>query len=778
MAWRRVDNRIGARVYYDPERGRYRAVCGVAPLAEPLVTWAAGWLYERIGLRPPQLSDLGEIDPSRMEDTPHTLTMPDGEVVLIGRTLRLRDAWPGVDVVWQVSADGVKERVHISAKARARIRPRANRVRLIAELDLSAVARLTTATADSTVKTLADASGPVQMRDGAGDVIATLLPSYLLVGVPGRRNGGVTRVDLTRSIYLEGGRHYVSVELTGSQWNALPPGPLVIDPSWSARISNTLHDGYSDGFGEFTEPPQAPWDAFYLGYDSAFLDGGWIWRSTDIPQGAEITAATVTLTRYADTRQTVTGDWWGYAVNSPTNFSADHDTHRISDHHARTTASVAHNFVSAGSGTLTSPDLASVVQEIVDRAGYAGDLGLTYRSTNPGSDVWQQWADYSDNTAHAALLSVEWADDGPGTDELTAQNLTAGTPAIDQATIGQAHSLGGQDVTAGTPAVDQATLSQQHALGSQSVDAGVPQIEQASLDADRDDLEAQDITAGSPTIDQATIAETHALTSQDLTAGQPAIQQVTIGQTHSLAAPGIDAGAPSIEQPTISQVHALTSQHVAAGTPEIEQATLSQHHELSAQSVTAGTPTIDQATLAEAIDHLGAQDLTTGTPTVEQASISQAHVLAAQGVTAGQPVIDQATLLQHHGLTAQDLTAGAPTVDQASVAETVALLAQDLTAGVPTIEQASLVQVHALAALNVEAGAVEIGLPDLSQHHLLTAQDVETLAAVIGAAMLTEGVFRAPEIRTLVVRAERRRLTVAWDERSYTVPPERRTVKV
>ena len=207
-----------------------------------------------------------------------------------------------------------------------------------------------------------------------------------------------------------------------------------------------------------------------------------------------------------------------------------------------------------------------------------------------------------DLETRAATWSIG-ADDPNGTsggvDALTAQDITAGTPTIDAATLGQVHVLTSQDVTSGTPTIDAATLGQTHVLT------------------------AQDITAGTPTIDAATLGQSHILTAQDITSGTPTIDAATLGQ-----------------------VHVLTAQDVTSGTPTIDAATLGQTHVLTSQDITSGTPTIDAATLAEvgAVDALTAQDIVAGVPTVDTATLGQVHALTAQDITSGTPTISAATL--------------------------------------------------------------------------------------------------------------------------------------
>lgn len=178
-------------------------------------------------------------------------------------------------------------------------------------------------------------------------------------------------------------------------------------PTYDIAANN--QDGNSEGTDEMISVTQANWGSFYVGYDTYYIDAAFIWDTTagtELPQGATIDTAYVVLTREStDYNAGWTGNWYGFDVDSPSNFDAA-DEHRISDHHTRTTANVADDNW-ANSATHQSPSLVSIIQEIVDRSGFSGVLGLTYRvrTTNPG---WFEYRDYSTSATDVAALTVEW----------------------------------------------------------------------------------------------------------------------------------------------------------------------------------------------------------------------------------------------------------------------------------------------------------------------------------------------------------------------------------
>ena len=255
---------------------------------------------------------------------------------------------------------------------------------------------------------------------------------------------------------------------------------------------------------------------------------------------------------------------------------------------------------------------------------------------------------------------VEWPEDpdAGGTDDLTAQDISASTSTVDQATVGQTHVLASQDVSASASTVDQATVAEIHALTS------------------------QDISASTATVDQSTLSESHLLTAQDISASASTVDQGAIAQKHVLASQDISSAASVVDQADIGQIHALSSQDISASAATVDQATAAQAHVLASQDISASAATVDQATVAQ-IHALASQDVSSAAATVDQAAMAEIHLLMAQDILSGVSTVDQptATEIAPDHLTAQDISATAATVDQATMAVIHALSAQDIVAG-------------------------------------------------------------------------------------------------
>lgn len=169
-------------------------------------------------------------------------------------------------------------------------------------------------------------------------------------------------------------------------------------------ITTNAHDAYSDD----TNEQLLTSSYWYMGDISGSPnDWGWIFRSTGIAPGAVVTSCTVTITQGAAgdfVGTTLAGDWWGYNVDTPANFDGAH-VHRISDHHARTSASVTDNFATSET-THVSPSLNTIAQEIINRGGFSGDIGFTWRNSSANGAFWSVSDFSTSGGANVAVLTI------------------------------------------------------------------------------------------------------------------------------------------------------------------------------------------------------------------------------------------------------------------------------------------------------------------------------------------------------------------------------------
>ena len=173
------------------------------------------------------------------------------------------------------------------------------------------------------------------------------------------------------------------------------------------QVNNTANDGYAEitfeGFGTFS---------VYIGnFDGDHVDGWLLFTNVTVPQGATIDEALLTYKSDGSVSGTVTSQIYAHDTDdaaSPTSIS-DWETKESN----MTTANVSWSMESWTSGTdYESPDIKSIIQEIVDRVGWASgnDILIMHLSTENSSDIYKTPYDYEDNSAYAAKLNIEYTE--------------------------------------------------------------------------------------------------------------------------------------------------------------------------------------------------------------------------------------------------------------------------------------------------------------------------------------------------------------------------------
>lgn len=134
--------------------------------------------------------------------------------------------------------------------------------------------------------------------------------------------------------------------------------------------------------------------------------------ATGIPQGATITSATLTLAITAVTSVDATNSVLLVTGDDVDNSPALSGTHRPSSGWTNTTATATANGLAIGDKAI---DVTSIVQEIVNRAGFSGGA-IAFKLGLSGSDTYWDvnFADYdADTLASVATLDVI-TDEGGG----------------------------------------------------------------------------------------------------------------------------------------------------------------------------------------------------------------------------------------------------------------------------------------------------------------------------------------------------------------------------
>jgi hypothetical protein len=376
--------------------------------------------------------------PGRLSRTPVTRTIgPNADTQVLSSTAQWTGIWatPGggdVTLRWRVNARQLKEEIVVNAAARNWIAANhppetpANETYFgfVFQLDLSDIPRVVKNGLLQDIEgDFDDSDGRLQLEDALQRLLAFMPLDYAYVNTTIDIGTGTPRpirrwIPLRKRIYKDGDDYFLLVGARVDQLATLPSGDIVFDPTFI--VAETNEDACSEGTDEFVQPSQGSVGVVSLGWyqvgvPRVAVDGGWIFRSTGIGSGDTIDTATLNL-EYAGANQNLplVGALQAYDVDTPTDFVAT-DVHRLSAHHALTTASVAANIPTGAD--YTSASLVTVVQEVVDRAGFAGDIGIVWVSGGSGgtSEFWD-WTDYTTSTTLATELTITFTPAGGGTE--------------------------------------------------------------------------------------------------------------------------------------------------------------------------------------------------------------------------------------------------------------------------------------------------------------------------------------------------------------------------
>lgn len=187
--------------------------------------------------------------------------------------------------------------------------------------------------------------------------------------------------------------------------------------TYSLAITSDADDGHEDGGATWLDRVAEGYAVgeFFSVYQtgSAGTDriGALRFQSTGIPQGSTITSATLTINITVATNADPTDAVLLVTGDDVDDSPALSDTHRPSSGWTNTTATATENNLAAGA---TAIDVTSIVQEIVNRAGFAGGA-ISFKLGFSGSDTYWELnvTDYdADTLANVATLVVITPDAG------------------------------------------------------------------------------------------------------------------------------------------------------------------------------------------------------------------------------------------------------------------------------------------------------------------------------------------------------------------------------
>lgn len=245
------------------------------------------------------------------------------------------------------------------------------------------------------------------------------------------------------------------------------------------------------------------------------------------------------------------------------------------------------------------------------------------------------------NSTAAGTPYVSWAEfeipDPPPNNALTSQEITTGTPTLEQSSLSQNNVLASQGINSGTPVLDQSSISQVHSLSSQEFISNIA-LEQSDIEINYN-LVSQDIVEQAPTIDTPEAEGFAELVGQEV----------------------ISQGL--FEEPALSQIHILGSQELSSGT-FLEQSNIEVNHNLSSQSIIVSS--VVDSPEAEGFAELAGLEILSQA-IVELPLFTQEYALVSENISSTaiiekpvgslftqdiniQPRIDNPSISQNHAL--------------------------------------------------------------------------------------------------------------------------------
>ena len=175
----------------------------------------------------------------------------------------------------------------------------------------------------------------------------------------------------------------------------------------SPEITNELNDAdevdNGTGFSATTNTVSA------VGSSNAGIrkNAGFRFENVTVPQGAVVSAANIQGAVTSIAVDDPELDIHAEAIDNSQNFSDNPDV----TSRARTTASVSWSARGLGTGYKTSPDIAAVVQEVLDRAGWVSGNAMTiiFKGHASGNVTLQVEEGDGGASADGAILTIEYS---------------------------------------------------------------------------------------------------------------------------------------------------------------------------------------------------------------------------------------------------------------------------------------------------------------------------------------------------------------------------------
>jgi len=257
---------------------------------------------------------------------------------------------------------------------------------------------------------------PTELRDSLDNLLAFMPVDYAYAG----EKDNEQKIKLTKRFWLDGdGNHYLLVGAKVADINSLPAGDIRFDPTFgAAQIAIDTRDGQ--------EANDATWAVSGADSDGNRLgnqggsphDMGMSWDNVTIAAGSTISSATIELSmKYNNlgNASDIVTRMQGFNVDDVAVFSATNRPSQI----AQTTALVDRTYTSASDWIildwLSCDDASAIIQEIIDRGGWASGqaLGVVLKDNGSALNNYWQLQDYGRNTTLAAKITIVYTVGAP-----------------------------------------------------------------------------------------------------------------------------------------------------------------------------------------------------------------------------------------------------------------------------------------------------------------------------------------------------------------------------
>lgn len=173
---------------------------------------------------------------------------------------------------------------------------------------------------------------------------------------------------------------------------------------WTGRVSASSDDGYFAGEWFYNSSSNN------VGLFLADVYAAWRWDNVTIPQGATITSAYLTLVAYDNDTDAIQRKIYGFDEDDTATLTS------APGGRTKTTAAVDWDINGqTANQTQTSGDIKSIIQEIVNRAGWASGNALGMITVDDGSTTFKalQHYAYDGDSTKAAYLEINYSGASP-----------------------------------------------------------------------------------------------------------------------------------------------------------------------------------------------------------------------------------------------------------------------------------------------------------------------------------------------------------------------------